>query len=286
MLRTFNCGIGFILIVSPKDSNSVLESLKESGENAWEIGSVEKCSEHGDQVKVEGFEKVMESVLDRMVYDNMLSAKRARFYTEEDSRLRVGVLISGSGTNLQALIDQSMKTDSRAEIGLVVSNVAGVKGLERAEKAGIKSKVISHKSYNSRVEFDKAVSDALEEEGIQLVCLAGFMRILSGEFVRRWHGKLLNVHPSLLPSFKGMNAHKQVLESGARLSGCTVHFVEEEVDAGGIVVQEAVPVLPTDTVETLQERVKTVEHKAFPKAMELFASGKVRLNESGRVEWL
>ena len=141
MLRTFNCGIGFILIVNPKDSSGILESLKQSGENAWKIGNVENCNEHENQVKIEGFEKAMESLLDQMVYNTMLSAKRARFYTEEDARLRVGVLISGSGTNLQALIDQSMKTDSRAEIGIVISNVAGVKGLERAEIAGIKNKV-------------------------------------------------------------------------------------------------------------------------------------------------
>jgi len=278
MLRTFNCGVGFVLITSSKDVRDVLLSLEQAGETAWNIGIVEKKSGSHEQVKVEGFISALEGFED---YD-VINVDEV----SHSKRLRVGVLISGSGTNLQALIDQSLKPESKAEIRLVISNVPGVKGIERAESAGIKTKVINHKVFPSRVSFDRAVSAALEEEGIELVCLAGFMRILSGEFVQKWRGRLLNVHPSLLPSFKGMNAHEQVLESGVRLTGCTVHFVEEEVDAGGIIVQESVPVLLDDTTESLQERVKTVEHKAFPKAMELIASGKVRLGANGKVEWL
>ncbi|KFM78301.1 Trifunctional purine biosynthetic protein adenosine-3, partial [Stegodyphus mimosarum] len=174
---------------------------------------------------------------------------------------KVGVLISGSGTNLQALIDytQNPGNQSNAEIVLVLSNVAGVEGLKRAERANIQTEVLSHKLYKSRVEFDMAVHSILKEYGVEIVCLAGFMRILSREFVQLWQGKLLNVHPAILPAFKGMNAHKQVLNTGAKITGCTVHFVEPEVDAGAIIEQAAVRVDTTDTEKTLQEKVKVLE---------------------------
>jgi phosphoribosylamine--glycine ligase/phosphoribosylglycinamide formyltransferase/phosphoribosylformylglycinamidine cyclo-ligase len=138
------------------------------------------------------------------------------------------VLISGSGTNLQALIDhtQNPNKGSMAEIGIVISNKPGVEGLRRAENAGIPTLVISHKDYPNRETFDEAMTQALEKAGVQLVCLAGFMRIVSAPFVRHWRGRLINIHPALLPSFKGGNAHQLVLESGVRVSGCTVHFVE------------------------------------------------------------
>ncbi|XP_020908916.1 trifunctional purine biosynthetic protein adenosine-3, partial [Exaiptasia diaphana] len=141
------------------------------------------------------------------------------------NKKRIGVLISGSGTNLQALIDRSLRHDSSSDIVLVVSNKPGVKGLERAQNVGIPTKVINHKEYKSRLDFDMAVHSTLEEHDVELVCLAGFMRILTGDFVRKWTGQLINIHPSLLPSFKGVDAHKQVLEAGVTLSGCTVHFV-------------------------------------------------------------
>ena len=141
---------------------------------------------------------------------------------------RVGVLISGSGTNLQALIDhtQDPTKGSMAEIGLVISNKPGVEGLRRAESAGIPTLVISHKDYPTREAFDNVMTQALEKENIQLVCLAGFMRIVSPSFVRHWKGRLINIHPALLPSFKGAHAHELVLEAGVRVTGCTVHFVE------------------------------------------------------------
>lgn len=141
---------------------------------------------------------------------------------------RVGVLISGSGTNLQALIDHANNPNigSMAEIALVISNKAGVEGLRRAENAGIPTLVVSHKEYPTREAFDRVMTQALEKANIQIVCLAGFMRICSSEFVRHWRGRLINIHPSLLPSFKGSNAHELALAAGVRVTGCTVHFVE------------------------------------------------------------
>ncbi|KAK7812585.1 hypothetical protein U0070_021565 [Myodes glareolus] len=201
-------------------------------------------------------------------------------------KARVAVLISGTGSNLQALIDSTRDPKSSSHIVVVISNKAGVAGLDKAEKAGIPTRVINHKLYKNRVEFDNAVDHVLEEFSIDVVCLAGFMRILSGPFVRKWDGKMLNIHPSLLPSFKGSNAHEQVLEAGVTITGCTVHFVAEDVDAGQIILQEAVPVKRGDTVATLSERVKVAEHKIFPAALQLVASGAVRLGEDGKIHWV
>lgn len=145
--------------------------------------------------------------------------------------------------------------------------------------------MIEHTRYQSRTEFDSAVDKVLEEFSVELICLAGFMRILSGPFVKKWEGKILNIHPSLLPSFKGANAHKLVLQAGVRVTGCTVHFVAEEVDAGAIIFQEAVPVKVGDTEAALAERVKEAEHRAFPAALQLVASGAVRVGEAGKIYW-
>jgi len=174
---------------------------------------------------------------------------------------------------------------SVAEISLVISNKPGVEGLRRAENAGIPTLVINHKDYPTREAFDDVMTQALEKAGVQIVCLAGFMRIVSAEFARHWRGRLINIHPSLLPSFKGGHAHELVLAAGVRVSGCTVHFVEEEVDAGAIICQDTVPVEVNDTESTLQERVKTVEHKAYPKAMEMLARNKIKLADNGKIIW-
>ncbi|KAK2089569.1 hypothetical protein P7K49_032235 [Saguinus oedipus] len=189
-------------------------------------------------------------------------------------------------SNLQALIDSTREPNSSAQIDVVISNKATVAGLDKAERAGIPTRVINHKLYKNRVEFDNAIDLVLEEFSIDIVCLAGFMRILSGPFVRKWNGKMLNIHPSLLPSFKGSNAHEQALETGVTVTGCTVHFVAEDVDAGQIILQEAVPVKRGDTVTTLSERVKLAEHKIFPAALQLVASGTVQLGENGKICWV
>ena len=191
------------------------------------------------------------------------------------ARLKVGVLISGSGTNLQALIDDCARADAESEIVLVLSNRADAYGLTRAERAGLPHRVIDHQAYQSRAAFEQALSAALEANGVELVCLAGFMRVLTAEFVERWRDRLINIHPSLLPGFKGLDTHARAIEAGVRFAGCTVHFVRPEVDNGPIIVQAAVPVLDDDTAETLAARVLREEHRCLPLAVRLIAQGRV-----------
>ena len=197
------------------------------------------------------------------------------------SRARTAVLISGRGSNLQALIDAAADPKFPAQIVLVISNVEGAYGLERAQQAGIATAVISHRGL-SREAFDAKIDAALEAANVRLVCLAGFMRILSDDFARKWEGRMLNIHPSLLPAFKGVHVHEQALEAGVKFSGCPVHFVVPELDSGPIVAQAAVPVLASDTPETLAARVLEQEHRIYPAALKLLAEGKVKL-EGGRV---
>ncbi|XP_053379386.1 trifunctional purine biosynthetic protein adenosine-3-like [Mercenaria mercenaria] len=272
MAKTFNCGIGAVLIVDQSLASQIVEQLSSNGETAAVIGSVEKQT--GERRVI--IEKLQSALIQCWRHVPGVSRKK-----------RVGVLISGSGTNLQALIDftRDASNFSAAELVLVISNKPDVPGLKRAEKAGIATKVISHKNYGSREEFDDALHHSLVAAGVEIVCLAGFMRILSGDFVKKWSGRMLNVHPSLLPSFKGHDAHWQVLKSGVRISGCSVHFVAEEVDAGAILVQESVPVYHDDTEDILSERIKQKEHKAYPKALEMVASEQVKLKPDGRIEW-
>ena len=191
------------------------------------------------------------------------------------ARLKVGVLISGSGTNLQALIDDCARADAESEIVLVLSNRADTFGLTRAERAGLPHRAIDNREYESRAAFEQALSAALEASGVELVCLAGFMRVLTAAFVERWRDRLINIHPSLLPAFKGLDTHARAIEAGVRIAGCTVHFVRPEVDNGPIIVQAAVPVLPDDAPETLAARVLREEHRCLPLAVRLIAEGRV-----------
>ncbi len=195
---------------------------------------------------------------------------------------RVAILISGRGSNMMALVEAARDPDYPAEVALVVSNRPDAPGLQRAQSAGIKALAIDHKAYATREAFDAAVEAALMQAGIDLVCHAGFMRIQSDAFATRWLGRQLNVHPSLLPSFKGLQPHKQALDAGVRISGCTVHFVTPELDAGPIIAQAAVAVLAGDTPDTLAERILVAEHRLYPLALLLVASGEARL-EAGRV---
>ena len=196
-------------------------------------------------------------------------------------RLKVAVLISGRGSNLQALLDACAEPGFPAEIVLVISNIAGAYGLERAKLAGVPSLVIDHKAYPSREAFDADMDKAIRAAGAELICLAGFMRLLSQGFSEAWNGKMINVHPALLPSFKGLHTHRKALEAGVKLHGCTVHFVTPELDDGPIIVQAAVPVLPTDDEDSLAHRVLEQEHKAYPLALKLVAEGRVTVE--GRV---
>lgn len=199
------------------------------------------------------------------------------------ARLKVGVLISGRGSNLQALIEACARSGFPAEIGLVVSNRADAAGLARATQAGIACRVVPHGSFTTREAFDDAVDEALREAGIELVCLAGFMRLLGNAFVARWRDRLMNIHPSLLPAFRGLDTHARAIAAGVRFSGCTVHFVRPSVDDGPIIVQAAVPVLPDDDTDSLAARVLAAEHRAYPLALRLFAEDRIRV-VGGRVE--
>lgn len=195
------------------------------------------------------------------------------------TRKRVGVLISGRGSNLGALIEACKAPDYPAKIVIVISNIPSAQGLLRAESALIPALVINHKDFATREGFDAALDTALNEAGVELLCNAGFMRLHSEGFVARWRNRHLNIHPSLLPAFRGLHSHARVLEAGATITGCTVHFVRPEMDTGPIVAQAAVPVLPDDTPESLGARVLDAEHRLYPHALRLVASGEVRVED-------
>lgn len=186
---------------------------------------------------------------------------------------RVGVLISGRGSNLQALINAQTQ-DCAYRLSFVLSNREDAGGLGRAETAGIATAVINHRSYGpDRVGFEEALDGRLRDAGIEVIALAGFMRVLTPWFVRRWEGRMINIHPSLLPLFPGLNTHARALDAGVKLHGCTVHWVSEGVDEGAIIGQAAVPVLPDDTAETLALRVLAAEHQLYPACLDLICGG-------------
>jgi phosphoribosylglycinamide formyltransferase-1 len=184
------------------------------------------------------------------------------------ARPTIGELISGRGSNLQALIDAVSAGTLAADIRLVISNRAGAAGLARAAAAGIETLVLSHRTYANRAAFDRALLDALKAHGVTVVCLAGFMRLLGPEFCAAFPDAVLNIHPSLLPAFPGVDAQRQALEHGVKVTGATVHFVTPELDAGPIVMQAAVPVRDDDTAESLSARVLEVEHAIYPAALQ------------------
>jgi phosphoribosylglycinamide formyltransferase 1 len=187
-------------------------------------------------------------------------------------KLRVAVLVSGHGSNLQALIDASASPEYPAQIALVISNVPTAFAIERARAAGLPTQVIDHRAFQVREDFERALLDALTEHRAELVCLAGFMRILSPGFLKMFPGQILNIHPSLLPAFPGLHAPKQALIHGVKITGCTVHFVDEGTDNGPILVQAAVPVLPGDTEESLAARIHVEEHRIYPMAVRWVAA--------------
>ena len=195
---------------------------------------------------------------------------------------RVAILISGRGSNMMALVEAARNGDYPAEIVSVMSSRPEAPGLAWARSQGLPGRAIDHKAYASREAFDGAMDDSLTEAGADLVALAGFMRIQSPGFVRKWLGRQLNIHPSLLPLFKGLHPQRQALQAGVRISGCSVHFVTEEMDAGPIVAQAAVAVHDGDTEDALAERILVAEHRLYPHALSLVASGRARL-EHGRV---
>ncbi|WP_044564714.1 phosphoribosylglycinamide formyltransferase [Azospirillum sp. B4] len=193
-------------------------------------------------------------------------------------KLKLGVLISGRGSNLQALLDATSAPDFPAEVALVLANKADAAGLERARAAGVPALAIPHKDYADKPAFEQAMTQALEDAGVRLVCLAGFMRLLSPWFVDHWRDRLINIHPSLLPAFPGIDTHQRALDAGVRFHGCTVHYVRSAVDSGPIVAQAAVPVRAGDTADTLADRVLAAEHQLYPLAVRLIAQGQVMVD--------
>ncbi|MBV2082835.1 MULTISPECIES: phosphoribosylglycinamide formyltransferase [Pseudomonas] len=193
----------------------------------------------------------------------------------------VVVLLSGTGSNLQALIDSTRTGDSPVRIAAVISNRSDAYGLQRARDAGIDTRALDHKAFEGREAFDSALIELIDAFRPKLVVLAGFMRILSADFVRHYEGRLLNIHPSLLPKYKGMHTHQRALDAGDREHGCSVHFVTEELDGGPLVVQAVVPVESGDSAQTLAQRVHTQEHRIYPLAVRWFAEGRLILGDQG-----
>lgn len=198
------------------------------------------------------------------------------------AKKRVAVLISGNGSNLQALIDACDRPEFPAQIALVISNKTDAYGLTRAINSGIETKIIGNKDYADRAAFDAALHAALVESHIEIVCLAGFMRLLTPDFVAHWEGRMINIHPSLLPAFPGLDTHAKAIASGAQFAGCSVHYVTAEMDAGPIILQAALPILPDDTPAELARRVLAEEHRIYPQALQWLAEGRLTI-KNGRV---
>ena len=190
---------------------------------------------------------------------------------------KIGVVVSGRGSNLQSIIDHIAEGKLNVEIAVVVSDHKEAFALERAAKAGIPTAVVERKGCKDKAEFEDKIDAALREAGAEVVVLAGFMRILTGHFISRWENKIINIHPALLPSFKGVDAQGQAVDYGVKIAGCTVHFVDEGTDTGPIILQKAVPVFDDDTEETLAARILIEEHKALPEAIQLWAEGKLTI---------
>ncbi|OQV21677.1 Trifunctional purine biosynthetic protein adenosine-3 [Hypsibius exemplaris] len=277
MARTFNMGIGMVLIVSPDSVDVVQSKIAENGEIALAIGTV---VEGKRETRIEGLESsLLSSYMSWAVCLSDLPLK-----TTARPKRKVGILLSGTGTNMEALVAYTRDPLNRsaAEVVVVVSNIPDAIGVAKAKALGIPVEIVDHKQFIETVDgksacdrskYDKQINDTLERHGVEVVCLAGYMRICTSVFVEKWRGRCINTHPAILPAFKGKDAVQMALDAKVRVTGCTVHFVEEEVDAGGIILQQAVNVFPDDTKSTLHERIKAVEHTLFPKAMEAVCRG-------------
>ncbi|HTO98515.1 MAG TPA: phosphoribosylglycinamide formyltransferase [Myxococcales bacterium] len=191
--------------------------------------------------------------------------------------MKIGVLASGSGSNLQAILDGCAAGRIPAQVAAVICNLPGAKALERAREAGVPALLLPHRQFASREDYDRELIATLQRHGVDLVCLAGFMRLITPVLLRAFENKILNIHPSLLPAFPGMHAVRQALEAGVRVSGCTVHVVDEGTDTGPILIQAAVPVLEGDTEDSLAARILKQEHRCYPRALSLWAQGRVRI---------
>uniref|UniRef100_A0A1I7ZM16 phosphoribosylformylglycinamidine cyclo-ligase n=1 Tax=Steinernema glaseri TaxID=37863 RepID=A0A1I7ZM16_9BILA len=229
MLKTFNCGVGLVLVVSAENQEAVTDSLLEHGESAiYKIGNV-----------------VKKTTNEQIVYKTVENTFKYRFVKTQSRKINVGILISGAGSNMKKLIEKSLYNKSNCSVRVVISNKADAGGIAIARSYGIETVVVP--SVGEREQYEALITQELEKRGIELICLAGFMRILTASFVNRWKNRIINIHPSLLPSFKGAHAVKLALEAGVKVAGCTAHFADVEVDAGAIIAQETVPVYKDDT---------------------------------------
>nr|XP_009860477.1 trifunctional purine biosynthetic protein adenosine-3-like [Ciona intestinalis] len=289
MLKTFNCGLGLCIVTSQSTADDVImkcnDALSSINLKSYKVGKV--------VLKKENTESVAVNHLTEMLYKSyshktpkLTNGIASGDHGKNGSKTSVAILISGTGSNMQALIDHSTHNECLYQVKFVISNKPNAPGLLKAQSAGILTKVIDHKEFKTRELFDRQVDAALTINNIEIICLAGFMRLLSGWMVKKWRGQILNIHPSLLPLFKGIDAHKQALDAGVRISGCSVHFVVEEMDEGAIIEQGTVRVEPKDDITSLQEKIKLVEHKVFPKALDLVATGMASLHSSkNKVVW-
>ncbi|XP_053916554.1 trifunctional purine biosynthetic protein adenosine-3-like isoform X4 [Cuculus canorus] len=281
MVQTFHCGIGAVLVVQKDLGQHVLKDIQRH-EEAWLIGKVAApCHTGGSHIKVENLLEALQLSSPQHLLNTVVESQNQ----PRKNKVKVAVLISGTGTNLAALISYAKEPGSCAQVVLVISNKSGVEELRNAARAGIPTRVIDHKLYGSRSEFDSTIDRVLEEFAVELICLSGFMRVLSSPFLRKWKGKILNASPSLFPPIKDGNAHQQALHSGFKVTGCTVHFVLEESSPKAVIHQEPVSVKADDTEEMLSERVKEAECRAFPIALQLVASGAVQLGADGKTYW-
>jgi phosphoribosylglycinamide formyltransferase-1 len=196
------------------------------------------------------------------------------------AKKRTAILISGRGSNMRALVEAARNPDYPAEIACVISNRLAAPGLDFAKTANIPTEVVDHKQYSSREAFDAALHHALASHSVELVCCAGFMRVMTPAILDHWRGRILNIHPSLLPAYKGTHTHERALADGVKTHGASVHFVTPELDSGPVIAQAAVPVLPNDTAESLSARVLEVEHPLYVKALALVASGQIHIRTS------
>ncbi|XP_077637840.1 trifunctional purine biosynthetic protein adenosine-3 [Lonchura striata] len=280
MAQTFPCGIGAVLVVQKELAQHVLQDIQRQQE-AWLIGKVVAPCHTGSHIEVENLAEALQLSSPQQLLD----ASTAKIQPQPGKRkVKVAVLVSGAGTALPALIGSAREPGSCAQLVLVISNRPGVQELRSAARAGIPTRVIDHKLYGSRSEFDSTIDRVLEEFSVELICLSGFMRVLSSPFLRKWKGKILNASPSLFPLIKDGNAQQEPLESGFKVTGCTVHFVLEEPGAGAAIRREPLP-RPGRPEAALGERLQEAELRAFPLALQLVASGAAWLGAHGRTCW-
>ncbi|XP_068034254.1 trifunctional purine biosynthetic protein adenosine-3-like [Anomalospiza imberbis] len=281
MAQTFPCGIGAVLVVQKELAQHVLQVIQRQQE-AWLIGKVVAPCHTGSHIEVENLAEALQLSSPQQLLDASTAEIRPQ---PRKRKVKVAVLVSGAGTALPALIGSAREPGSCAQLVLVISNRPGVQELRSAARAGIPTRVIDHKLYGSRSEFDSTIDRVLEEFSVELICLSGFMRVLSSPFLRKWKGKILNASPSLFPLIKDGNAQQEPLESGFKVTGCTVHFVLEEPGAGAAIRREPLPAGTEGTEAALGERLQEAELRAFPLALQLVASGAAWLGAHGRTCW-